>query len=197
MVDTAKSSEKKFARGCLIGLLVAIGITSLIWCGIQYVNQQSDLALERHRAERRQREFQKIKNGNSHAHIMDARLLTLLAEDRDCLNNIEELHFDMVTITPVDAEYVAKFTNVRSLGFYDSHGADHVLKHSHSLPIEEMYFEMTRLSEESLKSLKDFTRLKEVRFEHVMYPNEVKILKSLPLQITVRIPFPSEDELSR
>ena len=120
----------------------------------------------------------------------------MLANDTDCVNNIEELHFDMVTIAPTDAEHVAKFANVRSIGFYDSRGADYVLKHSRSLPIEEMHFEMARLSEETLRSLKNFSSLKEVRFEHVLYPNEIKILKSLPPQITVHITFPSEDEPS-
>ncbi len=57
-----------------------------------------------------------------------------------------------------------------------------------------MGFEMARLSNDSLRKLADFPDLTDVHFEHVMYPNEIAILETLPPRITVRIPYPAENE---
>ena len=52
----------------------------------------------------------------------------------------------MVNIDPEDAENVACLTNVKDIGFYDTSGADIVLKHASGLPIESLFFEVSHVS---------------------------------------------------
>ncbi|WP_442510993.1 hypothetical protein SH528x_002645 [Novipirellula sp. SH528] len=125
---------------------------------------------------------------------MAPKLLSMLANDADCVSNLSELNFSMTEITAADARHVSKFTNLKSLYCYDTRGADYIVENARLLPIERLGFEMAQLSTESLRMLSEFPNLTQVHFEQVMLPNEIAILDTLPPRITVRTPFPAENE---
>lgn len=182
------------SRGCLKSLVFPALVLALIAFGIPLLRQQQQLALDRRNAERRQELFDAVKRGEPRVLIMDSKLLQMLADDTDCVANLRELDFSMTKVTAEDASHVSRMSNLELLYFYDTHGADFVLESARELPIKKMGFEMARLSKDSLRSLSDFQELTEIHFEHVMFPNEIEILTSLPARTKVQIPYPSEDE---
>lgn len=176
---------------CLtILILLAIGLP----LGISYLRRQARLNLERQRAEWRQKCFDDVKNGDTQAMVMDSLLLPMLAQDPECVANVRSLYFSMVNIDSTVAQNVASLTNVEDIGFYDTSGADIVLRHARRLPIESLFFEVSHVSHDSLRALSEFPKLKKVHFEQVMAPDEIAILKALPSGIVVEVPYLSENE---
>jgi len=182
------------SRNCLIFLVILILVAIALPLGISYLREQSRLELERLRAEWRQKWFDHVKKGHTQATVMDSLLLPMLANDPECVAKVQSLYFSMVNVDPEDAKNVARLTNVQDIGFYDTSGADVVLKHARGLPISSLFFEGSHLSHDSLRALSEFPKLKKVHFEHVMPLDEVAILKALPSRIFVEIPYPSESE---
>lgn len=189
-----RQSKLPVSRGCAAALVVMTAIAGLLVVGIPHLREQQRLSFERQKAEWRQQEFDRVKNGDHRAAIMDSKLLSMLARDADCIANLNELNFSMTQVTRDDAKFVSQFKNVQTLSFYDTHSAELILEHARDLPITEMRFEMARLSKDALRSLTDFPHLTKVRFGHVMYPNEIAVIKSLPERIAVHIPYPAENE---
>lgn len=173
------------ASSAFVGLLVI---------GIPLLREQQRLSFERQKEEWRQNAFDRVKHGDHRVSIMDPKLLPMLANDADCVANLNELNFSMTAITNEDAQFVSRLSNVQTLYFYDTRGADLVLENARDLPISKMGFEMARLTKDSLRTLSDFPELTDVHFEHVMYPDEIAILKTLPSRIKVHIPYPAENE---
>jgi hypothetical protein len=189
-----KSDNPVRRRGFLIFIVVSAAFVTLLAVGVLYLQERQRLFLEREEARWRQEAFDRVKSGEHRVTIMDPILLSMLADDAECVANLEELCFSMTKITPEESRYVSKLANVTSLFFYDTEGADFVLENARSLPIKNMGFEMARLSNDSLLALSDFPALSNVRFEHVMYADEIALLKTLPARITVHIPYPAENE---
>ncbi|XZE36360.1 hypothetical protein SH501x_001926 [Pirellulaceae bacterium SH501] len=195
MTETKDSqSQSPMSRGCVTALVAMTAIVGLLVVGIPYIRERQRLSFERQKSVWRQRAFDRVKNGDHRASIMDSKLLPMLASDADCVANLNELDFAMTEIMDEDAKFVSQLSNVRTLFFYDTRGADLVLENARDLPIVKMGFEMARLRKESLRSLSDFPKLKELHFEHVMFPNEIAILETLPPRITVRVPYLAENE---
>jgi hypothetical protein len=187
-------SKPLMPRGCLTSLVAALAFVGLLIAGIPLLREQQRLSFERQKVEWRQNAFDRVKHGEHRVSVMDSKILPMLASDADCVANLNELSFSMTEITGEDAQFVSRLSNVQTLFFYDTRGADLVLENARDLPISKMGFEMARLSKTSLRTLSDFPDLMEVHFEHVMFPNEIAILETLPPRITVRIPYPAEKE---
>lgn len=190
-MDNSDFSSKSTtsSRNCLTCLTILILFAVALPIGISYLRKQARLNLERQRADWRQKVFDDVKKGGTQATVMDSLLLPMLAKSPECVANVRSLSFSMVTIDPDDAENVASLTNVTDIGFYDTSGADVVLNHASSLPIESLFFEVSRVSHDSLRALSEFPKLKKVHFEQVMDPDEIAILKALPSGIAVEIPY--------
>lgn len=177
-------------------LVVALALGVALPSVVRYVRQQLHVALDAEKSAWRDREFEKVKNGDRNAFVMDLQMLSMLANDHDCVDHVESLHFDMVEITPHDAKNVSKLKNLKFVSFYDSRGAEFVLSNSHDLPIETFFFHQAELSHDALRSLADFPELNAVWFHQVMDSDKKKLLKSLPSQITVGMGYPPEDQTS-
>ena len=109
MTETNDSqSQSRASRSCVPALVVMATIAGLLVVGIQYLREQQRLSFERQKAERRQRSFDRVKNGDHRASIVDSKLLPMLANDAACVSNLNELDFDMTAITHEDARYVSR-----------------------------------------------------------------------------------------
>lgn len=192
--ETSSKPQSLISRGRVAALVALLAFAALLVFGIPYLREQKRLAFERQQAEWRQEAFDRVKNGDHSALIMDTSLLPMLARDADCVANLKELNFSMTAITQENARFVSQLKNVQTLYFYDTVGADLVLEHARDLPITRMGFEMDRLSKDSLRELADFPDLTYLHFEHVMFPNEIAILETLPPRIEVHVPYPAENE---
>ena len=186
-------SPRKGVRDCLTCLTTALALAIAAPFGIRYLHEQSRVALERQQAAWRQKWFSEVKNGKCHVVVSDMRLLPMLAADSDCVANLVDVTFSMVNIEPADAKDISRLSNVQSIGFYDTRGAEHVLEHARGLPIEKLFFECASVPDDSLRRLSEFPGLKQVHFEQVMEPDEIAILKTLPPRISVQIPDPAEN----
>ena len=122
------TDSRKPSRGCMTCLIVAIILTIAASFGIYYLGKHSQQQYERQRAEWRQKWYNDVKNGSNRVLIFDARLLPMLANDTDCVNNLEYLEFFMVYISPEDAKHVAQLVNVKKMTFYCTGGADDIFK---------------------------------------------------------------------
>jgi hypothetical protein len=165
-------------------LPVLLGVAG--WLAIR----QNDAAEAHRRAQWRQQEFNRFKQGkdnNDRAMVMDGELLAMLAGDPDCVNRVTTLDFTSTTITPEAAAQVARLKNVREITFYDTQGADEVLSHARHLPIEKLYFSTSRVSPDSLRSLANFPQLKRVDLEFAFDAEHIEALETLPPEIAVHI----------
>lgn len=168
--------------------LLAIAVIAIILpLAIRRARQQARLESERQQAERRQMWFLRVKQGGSAVSALDAQLLPMLAEDNDCIRNLKELHFAMVEITPENATHISRLTSLRSIAFYDTRGADYVLEHSRDLPLEELSFDKTPVSHDSLRIVTKLPCLTKLRFGHALGPDTSTILKALPPGTAVEI----------
>ncbi len=157
--------------------------------GFSKQRQSARRNVERQQAELRQRAFDRVKQGNSRALVMDSKLLPMLASDNECIKNVTGLDFASTKIDTVDAQLVAHLHNVTSMTFYCTQGTEDVLLAARSLPIAEIDFEMPDLPDESYLILKEYPSLKRIHFEHVMDAPWIVRLKSEMPDVIVDAPF--------
>lgn len=130
-----KTTLKSFRVSSVVILtLVVLGVA--MWAGISHLHEVERIDFERKKSEWRQKWFGDVKGGKHYATIMDPKIIPMFANDLDCVQNITELHFSMVTIEPTDVPSIEQLVNVRHLMFYDTHGNDAVLDAAKTLPIE-------------------------------------------------------------
>ena len=175
-----------FGACCLVVVGVVFGIAQL--------RQQARRNLARRQAEWRQRSFDRVKQGDSSALVMDSELLPMLANDSECKQIVTGLDFASTNIDASDAKYVAQLQNVTSMTFYCTTGTRDLLLTARSLPITDIHFEMPDLTAESYLVLKEFPHLKKVRFEHVMDDEWIERLQSELPDVIVDAPFPRSKE---
>ena len=179
-MNTEPKQERK--SNSLPNLLGCLGVIAMLGCGlawgVNYVRERARLSHERSMKEFRESTFQAVKQGRSAAYIMDSKLLPMLAEDADCRSIVTRLDFFSMTIDPSDAVFVRELSNVTSMTFYCTRGTEELLIAAEKLPITELYFELTDLSDESFMILKRFPQLKQVRIEHVVKDSWIDSLRS-------------------
>lgn len=169
--------------GCVLVAALAFALLKLS----EHNHQQQE-------AERLQKAFEGVKQGESEPLVMQSKLLTLLANDADCRQIVRGLDFAMTAIDPIDAQAIARLQNVSSMGFYCTTGTREVLLASLSLPITDLYFEMPDLEMEDYLLLKDLPNLKKVRFEHIMEDEWIERLKTELPNVVIDAPFPRSQE---
>ena len=191
-----KTALKSFRiLGLAILTLVLIGIA--MWAGISHMQEVARIDFERTKSKWRQKWFDDVKGGQHYATVMDPKIIPMLANDSECVQNITELYFSMVTIAPNDTPPIEQLVNVRHLAFYDTHGTDEVLESAKKLPIESLAFVMARPTEASLRGLADFPSLRKIHFGHILYPREIAILESLDPAIELDAKHRAEVDPSR
>ena len=175
--------------GCLVLVLCFAAAFVL---GLDLLRRQA--RQEQH--DRRQRALDAVKQGNSSGHVMvmDSKLLPMLANDSECKRIVTRLDFFMTEIDESDAEYVAELSNVTEMTFYCTSGTKALLQSAQLLPVEDLYFEMPGLLNESYLMLKDFAHLRKVRFEHVMDDEWIERLESELPNVIIDAPFPLSKE---
>lgn len=177
---------------------VVLGILGLVGSGlvfyIAHLRNQAQQQAVRDRAERRQKMFDRVKQGDSTASVFDSQLLPMLADDAECRLSVTGLEFGETEIDPVHAESVAQLENVTSISFYCTRGTEAVLVAARQLPIESLYFEMPDLPIESYLMLSEFPKLKLVHIEHVVDDAWIERLKFELPGVSLEIPFPSSKE---
>lgn len=191
------AESKRTWRGLLVPVTLLLALAVGVVTGYSYIREQSQLALKKHEAEWKQRCFDLVKKDGHHVgHVHDARILPMFAGDGDCIRRLEQLSFDMVTVSPPLAAFVSQLKNVQSIEFYDTRGADHVLANASSLPIRTIFFHQAEVSADSLRRLAGFSKLNAVYLHQVLSSEELDILKSLPETIAVGLGYPPNAETS-
>ena len=188
--DDTHSDSPGQSRGC-VWWFAAIGTLAVILpFAARYHRERDRVEAERLRAERRAESIDRVKRGDDSVSVLDPQLLPMLADDRDCIDNLHSLWFAMVEITPEDASYVSRLVNLRSISFYETRGADFVLTQSRHLQLEELSFVKTALSQDSLRILTELSCLKRVLLGYELEPDELAILRALPPGVTLEIGDP-------
>ena len=173
MADADTPAEsKKPSRGCLSCLVFLIAFVVALPFGISFIREQERLAHERWKAEKREECFSEVKNGAKLGFVFDPLLLPMLANDADCVANLEELYFTTGEIDSESAKHIARLANVKQIDVYEAGGVDFIVENARNLPIESMCFESVRLSKESLRSLSDFPKLREVYLTQGLGPEK-------------------------
>lgn len=179
-------------RGCMMAFVVAVvSVCFLLGIVRPRLIERAKVANEMRLAQDRQEWIDWVKAGRTMVNVDDVRLISALANDEECVNRVEGLCFWTSTvITQKEAKDVSKFKNLKYLGFYCCPGdsADSVLAHAHNLPIEELFFELTDLSNEKMRDLASYPKLTKVHFEQGMAADKIAILEQLPQTIDVKLP---------
>ncbi|MFN7844215.1 MAG: hypothetical protein ACK5YR_04875 [Pirellula sp.] len=193
VVDPEQSQSSSLVRvlGCLGIIAIICGVVTV---GISQLHHQTQLSVERTKAEWRQKFLKYVKDGDSSALVMDSKLLPMLATDVDCQKNLKRIDFASTKIDPSDCIFVADLPNVTSMYFYCTSGTKDLLIAARTLRITSLYFEMPDLPVESYLMLKDFPHLKNVRFEHVMDDEWIDRLKSELPNVKIDAPYPRSHE---
>jgi|GEM_PF-3022541 len=188
-----ENNRKVLARLVLCVSLFCIVVAALIFAVLR-IQHVANRNLDRRQAESQQREFDRVKQGDSSALVMDSKLLSMLANDAECRQIVTSLIFASTNIDASDAKYVAELHKVTSMTFYCTRGTRELLLAARSLPIAEIYFEGPDLTDESYLILKDFPQLKKVQFEQIMEGEWIDRLKSELPHVIFEAPFPLSEE---
>jgi hypothetical protein len=187
-------SQPNLPKRTIAILGIVCVILAGLFFGIAQIRKLTELNRDKRQSEFRQLFFDKVKQGDSSAVVIDSQLLPMLANDSQCQQVVTALEFAEINIESVDAPYVAQLKNVTRMSFYCTTGTKELLMHARSLPITELYFEMPDLLDEDYLILKDFPHLQKVHFEHVMEDEWIDRLKSKLPNVEVAAPFPLSKE---
>lgn len=176
----------------IVFLLIAVGIG----LGIAYRNREDHRLLELRRNEHRRDQLAKVVAGDRSVNIYDTELVSLLAANPTCVAAVDDIFFANVTINEKCAREIATFHQLRKLGFCSCRGAERVIAACGELPLEELFFETTPLSDEGIILLAGFKSLRRVHFEQVVDSPQFALLKALPSSTIVETPFLTDAEAS-
>jgi hypothetical protein len=87
---------------------------------------------------------------------------------------------------------------VKRIVFYSCGGADDLLHAMKGMPsVEDLYFEVSGLSDDGVRVLGTFPNLKKVHFEQVIDREREKLLRDTLPGVEVEIPYPEAAEPRR
>ena len=162
--ETHRQPLRPHINTIIVFLLLAVGIG----LGIGYWNREEHRLLELRRYEHRDDQIAKVLAGDRSVNIDDTELVSLLAANPACVEAIDDMFFANVTINEKCARDVATFHQLRKLGFYSCRGAERIIEACGELPVEDLFFETTPLSDEVIMLLAEFKSLRRVHFEQVV-----------------------------
>jgi hypothetical protein len=197
MESTAMPPRASSGRGRLVAAatvaLVLVGLGSAVYLVLQSDQREFD----RRQAVRRSESVEKVRAGDdgSGITIFDPLLLEMLASDTDCVANLTTLCFSMADLSSREVASAGKLVNVKKIVFYSCHGADDVLTAMQGLPsVEELYFEVSGISDDGVRRLAAFPNLRNVRFEQVIDEQREDLLRETLPGVVIEIPYPEANE---
>ena len=190
--QTPKQPPSQLYTAISVFLIIAVGIG----VGIGYRNRNDHQALELRRNEYRVDQLSKVLAGDHSVNIYDTELVSLLAANPICVETVHNMFFANVTIDEKCAQQVATFHRLRKLGFCSCRDAERVIRSCVELPVEELFFETTPVSDEVIMLLPEFKSLRRVHFEQVVDSQQSTLLKALPSSTIVETPFLADGEAS-
>ncbi len=175
-------------RGCLYTILCCIALLAVSALLFTYLQNRAKLAFEEKKAEWRQKEFDAVRNGQTHAWVLDPLLLPMLANDSVCVKNLESIFFS-IDFTPEMAVEIAKLKNLKEISFYGGLGVEQAVAGAAKIPVESVGFDTVIVDEALIRQLATFPNLKEVQLVEELDPERRELFEShLP---GVRIVTPS------
>ncbi|HSG69559.1 MAG TPA: hypothetical protein VLA12_04045, partial [Planctomycetaceae bacterium] len=116
--NPSKPVPTQKSQGCLSWAIffavLSIVFAILLAFELPRMRERDRLLREQSNAYWREQSFNDVKNGDSHVVVTVPGLLPMLANDVDCVANLEIINFSN-QITPEDAEHVARLINVKQL----------------------------------------------------------------------------------
>lgn len=172
-------------------VLVFIGLMAYLLVQATHQNRHR---LREHEAMVQLEDFERVKSGEDGGSIVihDPALIEMFAKTPECVTSLESLNLSMVDLSDPRFRKINQLTGVRKIFLYSCTSADELLMAIKGMPsVEEILFETTPLTEDSIELLTTFPNLKKVRFEQVVTRSSGKRLnKALP-NVKVEIPFPA------
>ncbi|MHB8974943.1 MAG: hypothetical protein ACYC3X_31630, partial [Pirellulaceae bacterium] len=135
---------------------------------------------EQRRDTMRQELFDKVKNGRNNPWVMDAELLSMLADDPECVTNVTSLQFSMSDLSDSRFKRTRDFRQLQGIAFYDCRNTDNVLESINGMPtILTVSFAATGYSDDGIRWLATLPNLKQIVFERVLPSDEIGFLRKL------------------
>jgi len=177
---------------CVGAFAVAVGLVRAVLMCAYVARKQLSEDIARDQQERRLRMFADVQSGRSDVSVSDAALIEMFANDPKCVETLTLVHFFAADLSDPRFRRVADLVNVNEMGFYDCENADNVLAVSKDMnSIQTLSFEVTRISDQSLRSLAEYPNLKKIRFEQVMADKTIAWLNELLPNVNVKAPYPA------
>jgi hypothetical protein len=175
-------------------LLCGIGLT-MVGLAVYRAATVSREEFLKNQLERRLQTVADAKAGRAQVTIDDAETLEMLARDPQCVANVTSVIFVMADLNDARFGRLKDLRNVTEVGFYECENVDNVLSVASEMgTVEELYFEVTRLSDESIQTLTKFPKLKKVRFEQVVADDTIDDLNKLLPNVDIETPYPASGE---
>jgi hypothetical protein len=170
--------------------VITIAAMVALFAGLLVMVKRGGEEARRHQAEELARhareEFQRAKAGSQTASLWNAELIGMLAADADCIRNIRTLNCGDYELTGPAVSELKKLVNVRYITFYCSN-SDNILAAAKGMPsIEELSFDSTSPSEQSIRSFVHLPNLKKLHFTFLDGERERLLRKILP-EATIEI----------
>ncbi|NLS91094.1 MAG: hypothetical protein GXX96_02800 [Planctomycetaceae bacterium] len=198
MASDDPATQPKAWYGCLILLGAAALLAALLVFAISLKIKYDQAEWERRQQDRREEQIAYVRSGTTNVGISDGTLVEMLLDDSTCRGTVTSIDFIMADLGDPRFRRVREFPNVTRIFFYDCSSADNVMVAVRSMPrIEWLGFEVTGISDESMRSLAELPCLKEVRFEQVMPDAKIETLKQLLPNVKIEACLESEETESR
>lgn len=162
-LSQSSPTETGCLKGCLIALVVGIGLLVAAICSFPYLEEYQH---NKYVTEKATDLYNAVKAGSYQGMVFDPLMVEMLANDEQCIANLTYLYFVDIDLSDPRYKAVAKLKNLRSLEFYDCENDEKLLDAIKGMPsVEEMEFDSMRESEERERLLKTFPNLKKVTYE--------------------------------
>jgi hypothetical protein len=181
--------------GCFILVSIAAVALGVASSEIYYSGSVHKAEFVRRQQERRLEAVADVKAGRSQVLIYDVEMIEMLADDPQCIANVTSVVFVMADLSDAKFYRLKELRNVEEIGFYDCRNADNVLSVAKEMDsVQELFFEVTKISEQSIQSLAGFPNLKKVHFEQIVPDETIAKLNTLLPNANVETPYPASKE---
>lgn len=170
-------------------MAILIFVTVAVWFvvyGVPNLRKWQRLRFEKVKQGWRNDAFLSVKSGGHSVRVSDLALLPMLANDADCVHNLDDLFFSGLDISSSDAAHISRLKNLRSIGFYDCAGTNAVIAQCAQLQIQSLFFELADVSPSSIALLAKFPALTNIQFEQNLSDETIRAILALPPSISVK-----------
>jgi hypothetical protein len=130
---------------------------------------------------RNEKEFEKVKAGSKDALVFSPDLIVMLANDAECIRNLENVQLFGDDLATPGYEQIQKLSNIHHISFDESYGVDAILPVVKDMPsVDSLYFYCVAMTDKIQSQLAAIPTLKKLRHGSIERKDAEALARKLP-----------------